>query len=169
MKEKIFTWKKAKSKRYSAILIIDADYVDDLVFITNTPAQTKSLLHSLEQAEKGMNTDKMEFMCFKQDGDISTLNAKLLKSVDYFTYLGSNISSTESIVNICRGKALTAVDWLSTIWKSNPSNKIKREFFQVEIMSVQLYGRTTSTLKKHLEKKLKRNFKRMLHAVLNKF
>ena len=46
----------------------------------------------------------MEFMYFKQDGDISTLNGKPLKLVDQFTYLGSNITSTESDVNILVGK-----------------------------------------------------------------
>ena len=39
-------------------------------------------------------------MCFKQDGVISTLNEKPLKINDQFTYFGSNISSTESSVNI---------------------------------------------------------------------
>ena len=34
---------------------------------------------------------------FKQDGAISTLNDNPLKLVDHFTYLCSNISSTESI------------------------------------------------------------------------
>ena len=37
-------------------------------------------------------------MWFKQDTAI-TLNDKLLKQVDQFIYLGSNISSTESDIN----------------------------------------------------------------------
>ena len=39
--------------------------------------------------------------------------------VDHFTYLGSNIASTENNVNICIGKTWTTIDRLSTIWKSN--------------------------------------------------
>ena len=31
----------------------DADYEDDLVLLANTPAQVKSLLHSLEQVAGG--------------------------------------------------------------------------------------------------------------------
>ena len=39
-------------------------------------------------------------MSFKQDGAI-LVNGKPLKLVDHFTYLGCNISSTESDVIIC--------------------------------------------------------------------
>ena len=31
-------------------IMADADYLDDLVFLANTPAQAKSLPHNLEQA-----------------------------------------------------------------------------------------------------------------------
>ena len=48
----------------------DADYADDLVFLPNTPDQTKPLLQNLEYAARiiglYVNTDKKEFMCFKQ-------------------------------------------------------------------------------------------------------
>ena len=62
----------------------DVDYADDL--LTNTPAQT-------------------EFMYFKQ-GAISTSNVKPLKSVDKFTYIGSNISSPESNVKHTSSKGV---------------------------------------------------------------
>ena len=43
-------------------------------------------MNSLKQTERGVdlyvNADKTEFMSFKQDGDISTLNSKSLKLVD---------------------------------------------------------------------------------------
>ena len=38
---------------------------------------------------------------------------------------------------------------------------------QILAVSVQLYGCTTWSLTKHVKKKLDRNFKRMLHALLN--
>ena len=82
-------------------------------------------------------------MCFKQDGAMSTLNDNPLKSIDHITYFSSNISSTENDVNIQIRKAWTATDRLSTIWKSNPSDKIKWDFFQQVVMSVLLYGFTT--------------------------
>ena len=85
-------------------------------------------------------------MCFNQDGVISTLNVKPLKLVDQFIYLSSNISSTESDVNICMGKAQITIDRLTTILKSDISDKIKPEFFQTVAVSVLLYGCTTQTI-----------------------
>ena len=49
--------------------------------------------------------DKTELMSFNQDGVIFSINGKPLKLVDGFIYFGSNISSTESDLNLRRGKA----------------------------------------------------------------
>ena len=67
---------------------------------------------------------KTELMCFNQNGVISSLNGKSLKLIDQFANLVSNISSTESDVNLHRGKAWTAIDKFTMIWKSDPLNKI---------------------------------------------
>ena len=45
---------------------------------------------------------------------------------------------------------------------------MKRSFFQVAVTSILLYGCTTWTLTKRLEKKLDGNYTRMLPAILNK-
>ena len=45
---------------------------------------------------------------------------------------------------------------------------MKRSFFQAAVTSILLYGCTTWTLTKRLEKKLDGNYTRMLHAILNK-
>ena len=50
-------------------------------------------------------------------------------------------------------KASTANDTLSVIWKSDLPDKIKHRFFQAVIMSILLYGCTTWTLTKRIEKK----------------
>ena len=76
--------------------------------LTNTSAQAESLLPSPEQTARGIGlyvkVSKTEFICFKQDGHISTLNGNPLKLVEQFTFLTSNISSTKSNVSICIGK-----------------------------------------------------------------
>ena len=54
------------------------------------------------------------------------------------------------------------------IWKSDLTDKMKRSFFQVAVVSILLYGCTTWTLNKRLEKKLDDNYTRMLWAILNK-
>ena len=48
------------------------------------------------------------------------------------------------------------------------TDKIKRSFFQAAVTSILLYGCTTWTLTKRLEKKLDGNYIRMLRAILNK-
>ena len=65
-------------------------------------------------------------------------------------------------------KVWTAIDRLSIIWKSDLTDKMKRSFFQAAVVSILLYGCTTWTLTKRLEKKLDGNYTRMLRAVLNK-
>ena len=49
--------------------------------------------------------------------------------MDKSNYLRSSISSTENDPNTRLAKAWTAIDWLSVIWKSDLTDKIKRSFF----------------------------------------
>ena len=107
-------------------------------------------------------------MCFNQKGNISTLDGTSLKLVDEFTYLASSISSTEKDIDIRLMKAWTAINRLSIIWKSDLTDEMKRSFFQAVVVSILLYGCTTWTLTKRLEKKLDGNYTRMLRAILNK-
>ena len=107
-------------------------------------------------------------MCYNQTGDISTLEGTPLKLVDKFTYLGSSVESTEKDIETRLTKAWTAINRLSIIWKSDLTDKMKRSFFQATVTSILLYGCTTWTLTKRLEKKLDGNYTRMLRAILNK-
>ena len=107
-------------------------------------------------------------MCFNQTGDITTLEGTSQKLVDRFTNLGSSISSTDKDIDTRLTKAWTAIDKLSIIWKSDLTDKMKRSFFQAAVVSILLYGCTTWTLTKRLEKKLDGNYTRMLRAILNK-
>ena len=65
-------------------------------------------------------------------------------------------------------KAWKAINRLSIIWKSDLTDKMKHSFFQAAVTSILLYGCTTWTLTKRLEKKLDSNYTRMLRAILNK-
>ena len=115
-----------------------------------------------------VNAHKTEYMCHNQTGDSSTLGGTSLKLVDKFTYLGSSVSSTEEDIDTRLTKAWTAIDRLSIIWRSDLTDKMKRSFFQAAVVSILLYGCTTWTLTKRLEKKLDGNYTRMLRAILNK-
>ena len=109
-----------------------------------------------------INAHKTEYMCFNQRGDISTQNGSSLKLVDKFTYPGSSVSSTETDINTWLAKIWTAFDRLSVTWKSDQTNKMKCH------VSILLYGCTTWSLTKRMEKKLNDNYTRMLRAILNK-
>ena len=138
MKDNGFKLTKETSRRYPAQTITDADCVNDIALLTNTSAQAETLQHSLERAPTGIgllvNVHKTEYMCFNQRGDITTQNGSSLKLIDKFTYLGCNVSSTETDINTRLAKAWTAIDRLSVIWKSDLTDKIKRSFFQAAVI-----------------------------------
>ena len=172
IRENGFELTKKRSRRYPAKTITDADYTDDIAILANTPSQAETLLHSLERAVAGIgryvNAHKTEYMSYNQTSDICTPDGTPLKLVDKFTYLGSSVSSTEKDIDTRLTKAWTTINRLSIIWKSHLTDKMKRSFFQAAVVSILLYGFTTWTLTKRLEKKLERNYTRMLGAILNK-
>ena len=161
-----------RSRRYPAKTIIDADYADDIAILANTPNQAETLLHSLKRAAAGIGlhikAHKTEYMCFNQTDDISRLDGSSLKLGDKFTYQGSSVSSSEKDIDTLLTKAWAAIEKLSIIWKSDLTDKIKRSFLQAAVVSILLYGCTTWTLTKRLEKKLDGNYTRILRSILNK-
>ena len=101
-------------------------------------------------------------MCFKQDGAFCTLRGKHPKLVSQLIYLGSNISSSGSKVNIHIRKVCTVIDSLSIVWKS-------------EIRFLLCCVRVGTTLwmqhadvNETLGEKLDKNYGRMLRAIFNK-
>ena len=172
IRENGFELTKKRSRRYPATTITDADYADDIAILANTPDQAETLLHSLERAAASLglyvNAHKTEYMFYNKTGDISTLEGTPLQLVDKFTYLGSSFESTEKDIETRLTKAWTAFNRLSIIWKSDLTDKMKCSFFQAVVTSILLYGCTTWTLTKRLEKKIDGNYTRMHRAILNK-
>ena len=154
IKENGFKLTKERSRRYPTKIITDADY-DRLQ--ANALAQAETLLHYLERAaadiDLHINAHKTEYICFNQTGDISTLNGSPLKLVDKFTNLGSSFSLTETDINTRLAKAWEAIDRLSVKRKSDPTDKMKRSFFQAAVESILLHGCATWTLTKQKERK----------------
>ena len=129
---------------------MDADYVDDIALLANTPTQANSLLPSLENLPP--NEHKVEYMCFTQDGAISTPNGSSLNLVDKLKYFNSSVSSTEKVVSMSLEKAWTSIERLSIIWKTDLSDKIKRIFFQGAVVSLSPYECSTWVLKNSVRK-----------------
>ena len=86
-----------------------------------------------------------------------------LKS-DHLIYLGSNISPAENDFHIHLSRACTAIRRLSTIWTSDLSDKIKREFFQAVSVLLLLYSCTPLIL----TKRKMGTTQELLHAVFKK-
>ena len=132
IRENGFELTKKRSRRYPAKTITDADYADDIAILANTPDQA-------ETSGLYVNAHKTEYMCYNQTGDISTLDGTPLKLVDKFSYLGSNVTSTKKDIDTRLTKAWTAINRLSSIWKSDLTDKMKRSFFQPAVTSILLY------------------------------
>ena len=87
-----------RSRRCPAETIADADYRDwCFLQIHLLKPNLDSIAWSSQQEISGIQIK--QFMRLNQDGATLLINSKPLKLVDKFTYLGSNITSTESDVN----------------------------------------------------------------------
>ena len=95
--------------------------------------------------------------CYQQVGHSAMFRVIVNKIVSSTNYDDTRLTN-----------AWTAIDKLSVIWKSDLTDKVKRSFFQAAVVSMLLYGCTTWTLTKRLEKKLDGNYTRMLRVISNK-
>ena len=165
---------KRKSTRHPAQKITDVDYADDLAVISDHLQDAEKLFHLIEIAaeEVGLyvNASKTEYICLNEDqsAGLKSIKDEDIKRVSDFKYLGSYIASTEKDVKVRLAKAWTALNGMNKIWKSTLPDKLKRNFFRATVESVLVYGATTWTLTKTLEKQLNGAYTRMLRAALNK-
>ena len=84
--------------------------------------------------------------------------------INQFIYLGSNILSTKSDINIHVGKAWIAIDWLMMKWKSDHSDKIKWEFFQAMLILFLHHSDINETLGQELQNAVACSFEQILDA-----
>ena len=104
-------------------------------------------------------------MNFNQDEDntiIKTINGDNIKTVENFKYLGAWMKSTESDIKIRKALAWSACHKLRTIWSSTLKKSIKIRLFVSTVESVLLYGSSTWTVTKKLEKQIDGVYTRML-------
>ena len=130
IKENSLKLTKERSRRYLTQTIMDVDYTDDIALLANTPAQAKTLLHSLEWAATGIglhvNAAKIEYICFNQRGDISTLKGGLFPSCGH---VDTAIWCTTWMLTKCMEKRLdsnyTRMLWaiLSKSWRQHPTKQ----------------------------------------------
>ena len=92
-------------------------------------------------------------------GAISTLRDKPLKFVYIFTYLDSNISSTENDIN----EPVGWYQWAINHMEVSSFRLSETDFFQAVTVSIILYGCTT----KRMEEKVDGNYTIITRAALN--
>ena len=144
---------KSRGRRYPTVTISDADYADDLALFADSCSDAEKLLHGLEDKANSVglrvNIRKIQNCNINTDHKVRSVNGSQLKSVDNYTYLGSEISSVDKEIKIRIVKSWSALDKLSSIWKSNLTATLKRNFFN------------------KLERKLDGTYTRMLRVVFN--
>ena len=101
-------------------------------------------------------------------GILKSLDDQVIKQVVDFVYLGSHAQSSEKDINTRIAKSWTALNKLTCIWKSNLPDNLKRNFFKAVVESVLLYGSTTWTLTKAMEKNLDGTYTRRAQSPLVK-
>ena len=152
MKEMVSSWQRKESED-TPHKLLRTHTTAMTALLANSPAKTEFQLQSLERAAGGIslhvNADETEYM--RQH--LYTI----LKLVVKFTYLRSSVSSNENDINAQLAKVWTAFDLLLVIWKSDPTDKIKRIFFQAAVVLILLYEWTTRSLTKRMEEKLDGN------------
>ena len=74
--------------------------------------------------------------------------AKIITDADY----ADDIALLANAQN--HAETLLPIERLGVIWKFDLTDKMKRSFFQAAVVSILLYGCTTWTLIKHMEKSL---------------
>ena len=152
-----FTMTPARSRRYPAEKVTDADFADDLALLSNTIDEAQQMLTSLEEAAGAvgliMNEAKTKYMSInlaseEQHATLTSSSGNTIEKVDDFTYLSSWIASSEYDFTIRKAKAWASCHQMKKIWKSNFSRELKIRLFIATIEFIILYGSETWTITK---------------------
>ena len=75
----------------------------------NYVLETLGLERAVADIGLHVNAHKTEYMYFNQTANNSTRKGSSLKLVDKFTYLGSSVSSSETVINT----------WIAQVWTAS--------------------------------------------------
>ena len=158
----VFFWsfRDSKSHQFSRTLLSILTQLNNAV-VSTRPLISKSSTHIIDTLVTLPNAP------IKIGITITFMFRSFFSSQARSKYL-SFFCLTEKDIDTRLTKAWTVINRLSILWKSNLIDKMKRSFFQAAVTSILLYGCTTWTLTKRLEKKLDGNYTRMLRAILIK-
>ena len=142
-----FTLTRRRSRRHPAAVLTDLDYADDICLVSKEVERAQELLSRVETecAKVGLrlNAKKTEYIAYNLPAEhppIRTTEGIVLAEVKDFKYLGSWVNSTDRDVKVRKALAWRALNGVSKVWKSSPSQCIKISFFQATVESVLLYS-----------------------------
>lgn len=171
-----FTTAPARSRRYPAERVTDADFADDLALLTDTLKDAQEMLDSLEKVAKTvgltMNESKTKYLSInltidEQQEVLKASNGSAIEKVEDFVYLGSWIASTEHDFFVRKAKAWASCHQMKNVWTSSLRRELKIRLFVATVESILLYGTETWTITKSLAKRIDGCYTRMLRMALN--
>lgn len=155
--------------------ICETLYADDAAFCAYTAEDLQSIMDSFSQACTNfgltISIKKTEILsCFSQEAVIH-IHESALKNVDNFTYLGSSISSVNSLdheINCRLGKAGTSFGRLTKRVFSNKrlTLRTKIKVYEACVLSILLYGSESWVTYRRQEHKLNSFHLRCLRNIL---
>ena len=171
-----YTITPARSRRYPAEKVTDADFADDLALLSNTIDEAHQMLTSLEEAAGAvgliMNESKTNYMSInlaseEQHATLTSSSGNTIGKVEDFVYLGSWVGSSEHDFTVRKAKAWASCHKMKKIWKFNMCRELKIRLFIATVESILLYGSETWTITKTLSKKIDGCYTRMLRMALD--
>ena len=169
-----FTIQRRRSRRQPAVEETDLAFADDIALLADEISQAQELLTNLEinAAKIGLyvNCSKTKVMLYNQaeiPDILKSMDGGDIAVVDDFKYLGGWLASSQQDIKVRKALAWTACHKLNSIWKSNLKRSIRERLFVSTVESVLLYGCSTWTLTRKLEKQLDGVYTRMLRMAMD--
>jgi hypothetical protein len=143
--------------------IADLDFADDIGLLESTKHELQDSINQIVAAAKTtgliVNIEKTKIMSIKSNDETAILiDGIALETVEKFTYLGSTVSSDNSVAAEIKtriGKAYGALQKHNTVWKRRSlSLKVKIQMYQAIVLSTLLYGSETWNLTQQQEAQL---------------
>ena len=144
-------------------VIEDIDFADDLALLSSMKTHIQKKVDCLNKHSKaiGMKTSikKTKLMRYNaKDQTPISIDGKDVEDVDSFTYLGAIVNKTggaEQDITARVGKTRSSFNKLTKVWKSSQySMRTKTRIFNLNVLTVLLYGSETWCMTKRDEDKL---------------
>ena len=177
MRTTIGTERRGVRWNFTSILE-DLDFADDVALLAHRhqdmQEKTSDMASTAGQIGLKISSKKTKHMRMNNKNNTAiTVNGEALEEVEYFTYLGSKMTTdgdSEKEVRERISKASQAFASLKTIWRTRKiSTKTKLRLFKSNVLSILLYGAESWKMTKGISHKLEVFQNRCLRRLLRIF